>query len=169
VDIYVVELGDQGLTAPPTAEPRILVSGEYQQRNVRISPDGRYAAYESNETSTYQVYVTRFPSGDGKWQLTRDSVGLGPKWNGKSDRLVFAAANVLMEIQIDTSAGFSASSPAPLFSLREHGMGMSLASEFELTPDLARFLLPRPTSEFLDSSKIIFVQNWIDAYRGASR
>jgi Tol biopolymer transport system component len=57
-------------------EPYPLVEGPFDEGYARFSPDGKWVAYISNESGKYEMYATRFPSGEGKWQL---SVG-GADW-----------------------------------------------------------------------------------------
>ena len=52
-----------------------------------LSPDGRYLAYESEESGRWEVYVTRFPAGEGKWQVSVDG-GEGAVW-GRDGRTLY--------------------------------------------------------------------------------
>lgn len=76
-DLRAVPLGE-GLR--PAGEPRDLAAGPANETNGVLSPDGRLLAFETDELdAVVQVYVSRFPDGSGKVQLTREG-GRLPKW-----------------------------------------------------------------------------------------
>jgi hypothetical protein len=108
IDVWSVELGAGGVTAKPTAAPRVVISGERLQRQVDISPDGRFAACGSSEGGTFGVYVTRFPSGEGKWGVSR-GFGVWPRWSARGDRLYFADELYrIVELDVDLKTTFTA-------------------------------------------------------------
>ncbi|HEY8670165.1 MAG TPA: hypothetical protein VIL63_04950, partial [Terriglobales bacterium] len=54
----------------------------------RLSPDGRWLAYSSTDSGREEVYVTHFPSGSGRWQVSQ-SGGTFPDWRGDSREIYF--------------------------------------------------------------------------------
>ncbi len=83
--LVFLELGEQGadlgvLTLEGSSEP--LLATEFDERTAALSPNGRWLAYESNDSSQYEIeiYVRPFPNVDeGHWQITRDG-GSRPLW-----------------------------------------------------------------------------------------
>ena len=63
------EPGAQGAT-PELRE--FLPAVPRQVDGAKFSPDGRFVAYESNESDEVEIYVRRFPDGDQRWQVTTD-------------------------------------------------------------------------------------------------
>ena len=62
---------------------------ESMAREARISNDGNFIAYSSNETGRSEIYVRPFPDiASGKWQVTRDG-GNHPLWNPLNQELFF--------------------------------------------------------------------------------
>ena len=55
----------------------------------RLSPDGRWLAYSSNESGQPEVYVVPFRGGQGKWQVSQ-SGGNGPLWSADGKGLYYA-------------------------------------------------------------------------------
>ena len=56
-------------------------SSSSRERNADLSPDGRWLAYESNQTGQYEVWVRPFPNvEDGEWQISTDG-GMWPLWD----------------------------------------------------------------------------------------
>jgi hypothetical protein len=105
-DLWIVELGPEGVAAPPAAAPRPLITAERAQFNPDISPDGRFITYASSESGTFAVYVTGFPSGQGKWAIS-PGYGARPRWGRKGDRLYFVdALRRIAVMEVDLSAAF---------------------------------------------------------------
>ncbi len=64
-----------------TKEASSFISTDYDEGWGQFSPDGQWLAYLSNESGTYEAYLTRFPSADGKWQLSTDGAEWLLGWN----------------------------------------------------------------------------------------
>src|SRR5262249_60688980 len=69
---------------------RLVKPSDLQSRIVqfRLSPDGRWLAYSSTESGREEVYVTHFPSGSGRWQVSQTG-GTFPTWRGDSNEIYF--------------------------------------------------------------------------------
>src|SRR5437879_12174143 len=76
-------------------------------------------AYASNETGTWEVYVSPFPSGNGKWQVS-SSGGQEPKWRQDGKELFYLSpeGNV-MAVTVTTGTSFAAGSPVALFQAHQ--------------------------------------------------
>ncbi len=66
--------------------PRLL-----HGNNGQFSPDGRWVAYQSNESGTFEIYVQLFPSAGLKWQLSNRG-GTAPRWRADGPRAVLHRA-----------------------------------------------------------------------------
>jgi Tol biopolymer transport system component len=83
-----------------------------------LSTDGRWLAYTSNESGTWDVYVQPFPALDRKWRVSPDG-GSRPAWRRDGRELFYTAPDQrLMAISITTSPSFTAGAPVALFPLR---------------------------------------------------
>jgi len=58
------------LSGPNAHKPMALRQTEFAERWPRVSPDGRWLAYDSNESKRSEVYVVGFPSLTGRWQIS---------------------------------------------------------------------------------------------------
>lgn len=70
----------------PERVPTPLFQGPGTIRNAQFSPDGRWMAYASNETGNMEVYVSSFPIGSGKWQIS-SAGGEEPRWRADGKEL----------------------------------------------------------------------------------
>jgi eukaryotic-like serine/threonine-protein kinase len=124
----------------------------------RFSPDGRWIAYNTNESGRYEVKVVPFPSTDQKWQISIEG-GLQPAWSGNGRELYFLARDaVLMAVDIHADAKFEWGEPHRLFktSLSTLSVGME---QYAPSPDGQRFLLVAPSSE-ISSTQFNVILNW---------
>jgi Tol biopolymer transport system component/predicted Ser/Thr protein kinase len=121
-------------------KPFALLATPFNEHRARVSRDGRWMAYTSDETSRDEIYVQAFPSLGGKWRVSMDG-GSRPVWSHDGKELYFIAADrKLMSARV-TKAGdrFETAAPAPLFETRQ-----SPTRFFDISPDDRRFLLIDP-------------------------
>ena len=72
-------------------KPLSIVQAQSPQGRIvqfRLSPDGRWLAYSSTDSGREEVYVTHFPSGAGRWQVSQAG-GTFPAWRGDSKAIYF--------------------------------------------------------------------------------
>ena len=101
-----VEVGGEGgdsisyvaLDAPGEAVKLVEAPGD--QNSPEFSPDGGYIAYVSDESGGNQVYLTTFPDGVGRWQVSVDG-GMIPRFDADGSRLYFANGADIWEVAID--------------------------------------------------------------------
>jgi len=137
---------------PPSAVARIV--------SFRLSPDGRWLAYTSTETGREETYVTHFPSGSGKWQISQ-SGGLFPLWREDAKELYFMGfgSNATVEVfAVTVNANgetFESGQVRPLFPLTYTA---PLGYPYDVTPDGQRFI--QATSPESVSTPLVLVTNW---------
>jgi Tol biopolymer transport system component len=81
--------GDLNIVDVETGEVSSFIATEFDEGYARFSPDDKWIAYVSNESGPYQMYLTRFPSGEGKWQLTRDGSNWLLGWNDEGNEVYY--------------------------------------------------------------------------------
>lgn len=109
----------------------------------QVSPDGKWMAYQSNETGRVEVYVKQFPEGPAKWQVSTEG-GAYPRWRADGKELYFVQAPDVMAAAITvTGSSLEAGVPRSLFTL---GANPSVAAHgtayhrFAVSADGTRFL-----------------------------
>jgi Tol biopolymer transport system component len=68
-------------------KPYPLVVTPFNENDASFSPNGRWVAYDSDESGRPEVYVTAF-SGGGKWEVSTSGGGL-PRWRGDGAELYY--------------------------------------------------------------------------------
>ena len=76
-----------------SAEAQRLLGGSYFEEHPSLSPDGHWLAYTSNESGAQSIYLTRFPSGLGKWQVSGQNAFF-PLWSPDGTRIYFVGSEV---------------------------------------------------------------------------
>jgi eukaryotic-like serine/threonine-protein kinase len=71
-------------------KPEPFLQTPFNERHPFFSPDGRWLAYDSNESGSYEVYVRAFPDKGGKWQISNGGA-LYPEWAHNGRELFFRA------------------------------------------------------------------------------
>ena len=128
-----------------------------------ISPDGQYLAYQSNESGHEEIYVHRFPSGEGRWQVSATG-GTLPRWSPKGNELFFVADDDLMVVDVQTQPAFRLGTPKKLFSGRP--LNLSSMSDYDVSPDGRRILVVQREGS-ATVPRITAVQNWYREFAGS--
>lgn len=157
-DGAVWSLKEVALHGPHT--PRTLVTGNPRAVMGRISPQANFLAYMSDESGQWEVYLTRYPSCEGRWQVSTAG-GQSPRWTARGDRLFFTQADDVMEVEVSGTAVPVLGAPKRLFTRPTLGPGnFNLYASYEMTGDGARFLIIRPAGQQGPTQGVAVIQNW---------
>ncbi len=139
-------------------KPIPFVQAAYNTREAFFSPNGRYIAYISDESGTYQIYVQTFPDRTGKWQVSAAG-GQHPQWRRDGKELFFLSGDKMMAVDVTTDGPqFEAGTPKPLFEA-DFLSGAFQPTTYVVTPDGQRFLAVTPVAQQA-ISPIAVVTNW---------
>ncbi len=149
-DIWVLPLEGE-------KEPYAFIQTDAHEHRGVFSPNGRWMAYESDESGQAEVYVTPFPGPGRKWQVSTDG-GLRPWWRRDGREIVYQEEGglvVAVEAREDT---FLVASDTPLFEA-PFFLHHDNTFQFAMMPNAQRFRLVRPVEEE-DSAPLTLVVNW---------
>ena len=99
---------------PREGEPVAFLNSRFNERSARFSPDGRWIAYVSDETGSYQVYVVPFP-GPGPKIAVSIAGGLSPIWSQDGRELFFRKGSKLMAASVTHEPTMRVGQPVELF------------------------------------------------------
>ncbi len=99
-------------------KPVPYLFGPSDERWARVSPDGRWLAYDSAETGQREVYVQSFPRTDRKVRVSLDR-GDSPAWARGGKELLYRRGRTVMVVTVGTGKDFQPGTPRPLFTLPE--------------------------------------------------
>jgi Tol biopolymer transport system component/tRNA A-37 threonylcarbamoyl transferase component Bud32 len=127
-------------------EPFPLLRTKANEALPRISPDGRFVAYQSDASGRWEVYVQPFPRGEGRWQVSAGG-GRQPVWNPRGGELFFVSGNDLMAVDVVVQPAFRTGTPRRLFGGEAVGTNLSLPTtmerHYDVAPDGRRFVVVR--------------------------
>lgn len=84
-------------------KPFPIVQTPFDDISGTVSPDGKWLAYHNNESGRNEVYITAFPGGGAKWQVS-SSGGADARWKGDSREMYFLdPSDNLMAVDVDGS------------------------------------------------------------------
>jgi Tol biopolymer transport system component len=110
----------------------------------QFSPDGRWVAYQSNESGRFEIYVRPFPGPGGPVPISTAG-GVYPRWSHDGKELYYIAPDAkLMAVPISAAATtLEAGTPTVLFQTRRVGGGSNVVGrshQYDVSPD-GRFLI----------------------------
>jgi eukaryotic-like serine/threonine-protein kinase len=123
-----------------------LVQTPATERNGIVSPDGRWLAYEANDSGQMEIYVRPYPDvTSGRWQVSSGG-GTQPLWSRDGRELFYVSpANALMRVGVEHSSSWMVTMPTMLLK------GGSLITvsgnpgrSYDVSPDGQRFLVLKP-------------------------
>jgi serine/threonine protein kinase/Tol biopolymer transport system component len=130
----------------------------FDERSGELSPDKRYIVYASNESGRFEVYVRAFPSGAGKWQISRNG-GIQPRWSKNGGEIYYVEGKTLIAMKVKTRPAFSPGDPERLFDSEGFRGEAPLGSQYDVGRDGRRFVTMEQI-ETTGKNVIRVVQNW---------
>jgi len=137
-DLWALPMNGEG-------KPFLVVRTDYDERDGQFSPDGKWIAYESDESGRFEIYIQPFPGPGAKLPVSTNG-GAQVRWNRDGKELFFIGLDErLMAVQIKLpSAGqaIEVGAPVPLFPTRVAGGAVNVQrQQYVVSPDGQRFLI----------------------------
>ena len=152
-DLAIMGLDADTITRPFLRDP-------WRESRLAVSPDGGYAAYESDELGRTEVFLRRFPGGEGKWRISPGG-GRDTRWSPDGSVLYYwspEGALVAADLRTD---------PTPAVTGRRVvAEGLDARTFWDLHPDGRRFLVGRiATIDVAAGQSLWVVVNWFEELR----
>jgi len=141
-----------------------LLETPFSERNGEISPDGRWLAYESNESGPSQIFVRPFPDVNRQKWLVSTGGGTQPIWarNGK-ELFYLAPTGALMSVPVERGATWSAGTPTTVIDRPYLRLtSVQVARTYDVSLDGKQFLMIKPVDGPEAPTSIVVVQNWFE-------
>jgi protein kinase-like protein/WD40 repeat protein len=156
-----------GLPRPrATSDVRPLLQTTFNELNGEISPDGRWVAYQSNESGPDEIYVRPFPDANsGHWQVSTGG-GTRPLWARSGKELFYLGpSGAVMSTSVDGGSTFRAGNPTRLFEGPYPLFANASGRTYDVSPDGQRFLMikegAKPDGTSAPTSLMV-VLNWFE-------
>ena len=138
--------------------PIVVANTSFTERMGQFSPDGRWVAYETNESGRQEIVAQRFPEAGAKWQVSTGG-GIAPRWRADGREIYFIAPDgKMMAVPITmTGSTFEAGKTEALFSSQI--VPQPFKAQYTVSGD-GRFLINNLTEEQSSASPITLILNW---------
>ena len=141
---------------------RRVLNEPFVQHWARLSPNGRWLAYQSNESGRHEVYVRPFPDVEtGKWQVSTTG-GVHPVWNQDGRELFYQSGAWMLAVPLETEPAFTPSAPERLF---ERPLISGGGRHWDISRDGQRFLMHKEadtTDSGSPRAQMQVVLNWLE-------
>jgi hypothetical protein len=143
-----------------------LVQTTFIERNPEISPDGRWVAYQSDESGQFEIYVRPFPDANsGRWPISTGG-GTRPLWARRGGELFYVAPDgTLMRVLVEGGSTFRAGNPTKLFEGRYYMTEGGPGRQCDISSDGQRFLMIKRgggSNQTAAPPGIVVVQHWFE-------
>ncbi|MEW5797082.1 MAG: protein kinase [Candidatus Zixiibacteriota bacterium] len=136
-----------------------LITTTFNERSASLSPDGRFLAYQSNETDRPEIYVRELSSGGGRWQISTRG-GRFPSWRADGKEIFYVSTEFdFVAVPISTVNGFQVGSPASPFNRRYYGDPQASMNPYQASADGQRFLVVSQAAQS-STAEFVITQNW---------
>ena len=123
-----------------------ILQSPYGEVDPQISPDGKWMAYGSDESGTFQIYITAFPGGGAKWQVS-NTAGMKPYWRGDGKELFYLGLGNHELMSVDVSLNASSVTLGATHDLFPVTSVEVPYGPYDVTRDGKKFLINTQTSE----------------------
>ncbi len=128
-----------------------VAAGPASESQPDFSPDGRWVAYESDESGRMEILVISFPDLAVKRQISING-GRAPRWDPQGGSLYYLERDRLMAVPMSSSTGLRLGAGQVLFQ--------TPARMFDVSPDGRRFILVLPNPDLVPPG-IHVVLDWV--------
>ena len=131
-----------------------LVTGAFTEIAPRISPDGRWVAFSSDESGAQQVYVTPLPGPGGRYQVSADG-GATPLWSPDGRRVFYTTNQHLLAASVTLTPAFTVTARDTIF--RSGMSSIPLHASYDVAADGKHFVILKATGP---DTQLIIVHDW---------
>ncbi len=152
-DIWVLPLGGGG-------EPAPFIATEFNDVSAMFSPDGRWLAYQSDESGNPEIYVTAYPDRGRKWQISIEG-GQSPRWNHDGSEILYQASDgSMVAVRVEPrNGGLLIGEAETLFNTMIQPVGWYF---WDMSADGERVLAMEAVSN-REAPNLSVVVNWLQA------
>jgi serine/threonine-protein kinase len=159
-DIWTLPLEEAVSDHPKVGKPEPFLVTPSDERAPMISPDGRWLAYESNESGRNEIYVQPFPEPRGKWQISTEG-GDRPVWSKKEPELLYRSSEGVMAASYTAGGEAFAANKPRLWAAKK-----DLEPYFDLAPDGKRMaVIQAEGSQKSRPEQVMLLENFFDELR----
>jgi len=166
-DIMILPMDGDEASGWKAGKPTVFLATPFIESEAAFSPDGRWLAYQSDESGKNEVYVRPFPSREGKWQVSTAG-GEYPTWSPNQKEMFYRTADQRIWVAPYTVEGDSFRPDKPrLWSDVPFTDRGARIRNFDLHSDGQRFAVLKASQTQAENKldKVTFIFNFFDELR----
>ena len=158
IDMMVMELDGTRRVTP-------LVRSRFTERNGTISPDGRWLAYEANDSGRFEIYVRPYPDVNSGLSVVSTAGGTKPIWARSGQELIYVSpTGALMRVGVTRGPSWSATTPSVVVKEGYFTNPVWWGRSYDMSADGQQFLMikeggPDGTAP---PTSLVVVQHWVE-------
>jgi serine/threonine protein kinase/Tol biopolymer transport system component len=144
-------------------QPQPLVRTPFVETNAELSPDGRWLAYQSNESGRNEIYVRPFPNVTAAKSQVSTGGGYQPLWARSGRELFYLWMGALMSVPVAPGAAFTPGTPAKLLDAPYDFDQPGSSRMYDVSGDGKRFLMIKDIeTPNAPQASIVVVEHWFE-------
>jgi Tol biopolymer transport system component len=159
-DIWMLPVSGDDASGGKPGKATLFLGSRFEETAAAFSPDGRWVAYETDESGRNEVYVSPFPEPKRRWQISSGG-GSNPRWSAATKELFFIGADQRMMVATYSLQGdaFQAEKPRRVSD--------TIVNGFDIHPDGQRLavVVPQQSASSSTSGKVVLILNYADELR----
>ena len=153
LDVFKYNFSDSSLTP--------VLNSKYNEIGARISNNGKFVLYMSNESNRQEIYVKELGGEGGRWQISTEG-GSSPYWSADNSEIFYRNRNQLIAVEVKVGTqNFEIGKTKKLFTLELNYSGNFSVNRYAVSNDGQKFLMNIPIVSN-SNQNIIIVQNWLE-------
>jgi len=146
------------LAVKNNAELSRLIHTPFNEYAAALSTDGRWLAYQSNESGRPEVYVRELSESGGRFPISIDG-GEEPRWSSDARELYYRNNGSFMSVAVESRPTFHAGKPKALFK-GIYDLRSNSGVSYDVDPKSGRFLMIRVAENSTPPANVRIVLNW---------
>jgi serine/threonine-protein kinase len=169
IEVDPTTVGDLWALSPhESGHPISLRRTPFDEFEPTLSPDGRFLAYVSNDSGTYEVYVQTYSGPYRRWQISTRG-GFDPVWAKDGREIFYILNNKMIAVPVEFRTGFHLGEPRTLFEgicpsagCKDGGFepGLDGFPPFDVSADGKHFLFVKPSKDQATANEINVTVGW---------
>jgi dipeptidyl aminopeptidase/acylaminoacyl peptidase len=164
-DLMVVAIEGDELSGWKPGTPTSFLSTPNLEREPVFSPDGKWLAYQANDTGRFEIYVRPFPGPGGMWLISTGG-GVTPTWSRTRRELLYRSPDNQVMVATYTATGDLFRAEKPRLWAEGYIGPQTGQRSFDLHPDGERIAVaPELGSVDRPQDRLVFILNFFDELR----
>jgi serine/threonine protein kinase len=148
-------------------KPEQILTSPFTEVSAAFSSDGKWLAYCSNATGTFEVFVQAFPGAGGRWQISNNG-GMFPVWSSNGRDLLYQSGDQIMAVAYKAKGDRFVAEKPRVWLAKLGGFRAGFGTAWDLAPDGKRVAVVTPAETLGAPNRdhdVVMLLNFLDELR----